>query len=39
MNSEGVAILSVEQAKAQDSIKTLVRDGHIISRVESCRKN
>jgi exodeoxyribonuclease VII large subunit len=39
LNSEGVAILSVEQVKAEDRIKTLVHDGHIISHVESCSKN
>jgi exodeoxyribonuclease VII large subunit len=39
LNSEGAAILSVEKVKQDDRIKTLLQDGHIISRVESCKKN
>jgi exodeoxyribonuclease VII large subunit len=39
LDREGVAILSVSQVSQDDKIKTLVADGHIISRVESCIKN
>jgi exodeoxyribonuclease VII large subunit len=39
MNIKGAAILSVKQVNAEDRIKTLVHDGHIISRVESCQKD
>jgi len=39
LDSEGAAILSIKQVSQDDKIKTLVADGHIISRVESCAKN
>jgi len=39
LDSDGTAILSIAQVTRDDKIKTLVADGHIISRVESCAKN
>jgi len=39
LDSEGAAILSITQVTRDDKIKTLVADGHIISRVESSAKN
>jgi exodeoxyribonuclease VII large subunit len=39
LDDQGAAILSVTQVTHDDKIKTLLADGHIISRVESCIKN
>jgi exodeoxyribonuclease VII large subunit len=39
LDSEGTAISSIKQVTRDDKIKTLLADGHIISRVESCKKS
>ncbi|NOQ87781.1 MAG: exodeoxyribonuclease VII large subunit, partial [Gammaproteobacteria bacterium] len=39
MNEKGAPIVSIEQVKANETIKTRLHDGSIISHVESCLEN
>jgi exodeoxyribonuclease VII large subunit len=38
LNNKDKAITSIKQVKANDTIKTRLQDGHVISHVESCVK-
>jgi len=39
MDKKGAPLLSIKQIKADDTIKTRLHDGHVISHVDSCIEN